>query len=300
MGAGLLGTARYGKSSRNRFSGGIGAVLTANRIVDYNAREPKIITSAIKIMPSHLDLLQLSLIMLAGLYAGIQNTLAGGGSFITFPTLLLAGLNPLAANITSTIALYPNQITSAVGGRKLAGGVGKLSLAWLFGLSVVGGVVGALLLLNTPVGFFARLVPWLVLFATLVFTWGSFRKKPVHAAHAVPLPLLAAIQFMIGVYGGYFGGGIGFLMLAALTAAGQQVRMATASKNVLAMAMNTSAVAMFAMSAEVDWLAAAALSLGGIGGGFAGIWLLHRLPEKIMRGFVVLVGFSLTIWLFVR
>ena len=251
-------------------------------------------------MFSHLDLPQLLLIALAGLYAGTQNTLAGGGSFITFPTLLLSGLNPLSANITSTIALFPNQITSSLAGRRFAGGVGETSLVKLFGLSLAGGVVGALLLLNTSVTFFAHLVPWLVLFATSVFTWGSFRKKPFHAASAVPTSLLTTVQFLIGVYGGYFGGGIGFLMLAALTIAGQQVRMAIATKNVLAMAMNASAVALFTFSSQVDWLAALALGIGGIGGGIAGGWLVHRLPEKVMRGFVVLVGITLTTWLFLR
>jgi len=251
-------------------------------------------------MPPHPDLPLLLLIAFAGLYAGTQNTLAGGGSFITFPALLLAGLNPLAANMTSTIALFPNQITSALTGRNLAGGVGRLSLRTLFILSVVGGVAGALLLLNTPVSFFSRLVPWLVLFATAVFTWGSFRKKPLHAASEIPLPALAAIQFLIGVYGGYFGGGIGILMLSALTIAGQQVRMATATKNVLAMAMNASAVALFILSSQIDWYAALALAIGGIAGGFTGNWLLHRMPEKLLRGFVVLVGIVLTVWLFLR
>jgi len=246
------------------------------------------------------DPTQLLLISLAGLYAGTQNTLAGGGSFITFPALLLAGLDPLSANITSTLALFPNQITSSFAGRKLAGGVGKLSLKKLFALSIAGGLVGAMLLLNTSITFFTQLVPWLVLIATLLFTWGSFSKSPLHTAQTMPLPLLAFIQFMIGIYGGYFGGGIGILMLASLSLAGQKVRMATATKNVLAMAMNTSAVALFAFSSHVDWLAGLALAIGGIGGGFVGSWLVHRLPEIIMRSFVVLVGMSLSTWLFLR
>jgi uncharacterized protein len=248
----------------------------------------------------HTDPTLLLLIALAGFYAGTQNTLAGGGSFITFPTLLLAGLNPLAANITSSIALFPNQITSALAGRRLAGGVGEISLGKLFGISLAGGLAGAVLLLITPVTFFALLVPWLVLFATAIFAWGSFRKKPLHAAPAFPAPLLVTVQFLIAVYGGYFGGGIGFLMLAALTIAGQQVRMATATKNILAMAMNASAVALFVFSSQVDWLAALAMGIGGIGGGFAGNWLVHRLPERFLRGFVVLVGIALTVWLFLR
>jgi uncharacterized membrane protein YfcA len=140
----------------------------------------------------------LALIAAAGLYAGIQNALAGGGSFITFPALLLAGLNPLAANMSSTIALFPSQITSALAGRKLVGGVGPVPFRHLFVVSLIGGVLGALLLLSTPVSIFTRLVPWLVLFATSVFAWGSFRRKPVVDPDApprhLPTPLLLLIQ----------------------------------------------------------------------------------------------------------
>ncbi|MBV8467202.1 MAG: sulfite exporter TauE/SafE family protein, partial [Burkholderiales bacterium] len=98
----------------------------------------------------------------------------------------------------------------------------------------------------------------------------------------------------------YFGGGIGFLMLAALTIAGQQVRMANATKNVLAMAMNASAVVIFVFSGQIAWLEAFALGVGGIGGALLGNWLMHRLPEKVLRGFVVIIGAALTVWLFVR
>jgi uncharacterized protein len=246
------------------------------------------------------DFSSLLLIALAGLFAGAQNTLAGGGSFITFPALLLAGLNPLAANITSTVALFPNQLTSCLAGRKLAGGVLHLNLPALFLISMTGGLFGAALLLITPISFFSHLVPWLVLFATLVFIWGAFRKKVSHAGRVLPGPALSIAQFAISVYGGYFGGGIGFLMLACLTLAGQELRMATATKNVLAMAMNISAVCLFSISEEINWPAGLAMALGGVGGGLLGGWLLHRLPEKIMRGFVVVVGITLTIWLFLR
>jgi uncharacterized membrane protein YfcA len=246
------------------------------------------------------DLAVLILLALAGLYAGAQNALAGGGSFITFPALLLTGMNPLAANITSTIALFPSQITAAYAGRDLVGGIANLSFKTLFIASVIGGAVGAVLLLSTPVEIFVRLVPWLVLFATAVFAWGSFRRKPLHAADHLPAGWLICIQSAIAIYGGYFGGGIGFLMLAALTVAGQQVRMAGATKNALAMAMNASAMLIFVFSPLVHWPAAIALAAGGVVGGFSGAWLLHRLPEKILRGFVVAVGVALTIWLFVR
>src|SRR6185369_937266 len=252
-------------------------------------------------MPAlHIDFSSLLLIAVAGFYAGTQNVLAGGGSFITFPALLLVGLNPLAANMTSTIALFPNQITSAVAGRSLLSDVGPLSFRRLFIVSCIGGVCGAFLLLNTPVTFFARLVPWLVLFATSIFAWGSFRRKPLHAVQGMPPALLVAIQACIAVYGGYFGGGIGFLMLAALTVAGLPVRTAAANKNMLAMAMNASAVLIFLFSKLIHWPAAVALGIGGIGGGIVGSWLMHRVPEKLLRGFIVLVGSLLTIWLFIR
>jgi uncharacterized membrane protein YfcA len=240
------------------------------------------------------------MIAAAGLFAGVQNALAGGGSFITFPALLLAGLNPLAANMTSTIAMFPSQTTSAYAGRKLVSDVGTLSFRHLLIISTIGGIAGALLLLHTPASFFAKLVPWLVLFATSVFAWGSFRRKPLHAASSMPRWVLISAQTCIAIYGGYFGGGIGFLMLAALTIAGQQVRAATATKNVLAMAMNAAATLIFACSDLISWPAALALCVGGIAGGLCGGWLVHRLPEKIMRGFVVMVGAVLTIWMFIR
>jgi uncharacterized membrane protein YfcA len=253
-------------------------------------------------MPSvpALELHSVILIAVAGLLAGTQNALAGGGSFITFPTLLLAGLNPLAANMTSTIALFPSQATSAVAGRKLVGDVEGLTFKHLFLISVIGGILGAILLLVTPPTFFARLVPWLVLFATSVFAWGSFRSQPLHAVSRLPTWALVAIQSCIAIYGGYFGGGIGFLMLAALTVAGQQIRMAAATKNMLAMAMNASATLIFAFSGNVSWPAALALCVGGVAGGLCGGWLIHRLPDRLMRRFVVLVGATLTVWMFIR
>jgi uncharacterized membrane protein YfcA len=254
--------------------------------------------------PSAIDGPHLVLLVVAGLLAGAQNVLAGGGSFITFPALLLAGLNPLAANMTSTVALSPGQVAAAFAGRRLVSGVGGLRFRELFALSLGGGVLGALLLQNTPVAIFVRLVPWLVLFATLVFAWGSFLSEPPAPADSrtrrMPAPLLAVTQGAIAVYGGYFGGGIGFLMLAALTFAGQPVRNAGATKNALAMAMNASAMVIFAFSPHVRWSAALALGTGGIVGGLAGTWLLHRLPTKILRGFIVIVGVALTVWLFVR
>ena len=241
----------------------------------------------------------LVVLFLAGLWAGTQNALAGGGSFITLPALILSGLDARAANITSTIALFPGQVTTAWAGRSLVAGTERLSVRTLVLVSLVGGVVGGALLLATPSEFFARLVPWLVLFATSVFAWGSFRSKSesrviLGATGAI------AVQFAIAVYGGYFGGGIGFLMLAALTMAGLGVRVATATKNVLAAVMNASAVVVFLLVGGIDWLKVAVLAAGAIAGGMGGAWALHRVNERVLRVVVVAIGLALTVGLFLR
>jgi len=241
-----------------------------------------------------------AVLFLAGVWAGAQNALAGGGSFVTLPTLILSGLDARAANITSTIALFPGQMTTGLAGRALVSGAERLSFRALVAVSLAGGVAGALLLLATPPSFFTRLVPWLVLFATAVFAWGAFLRKPSRSDVAMGPRIAGAAQFLIAVYGGYFGGGIGFLMLAALTIAGLDVRSAGATKNVLAAVMNASAVAIFLFSRDVHWLDAAVLGVGAIGGGLLGAWLLRRLDANMLRIGVIVLGVALTVGLFLH
>lgn len=243
----------------------------------------------------------LVLLFFAGLWAGIQNTLAGGGSFITLPALILAGLNPLLANITSTVALFPAQVAGGLGGRSLVVGVGRLSFRSLILISLAGGIVGAALLLSTPSHIFARLVPWLVLFATAVFAWGNFfRNPPADGQTHIGPRGAAAAQFLISVYGGYFGGGIGFLMMAALTLAGLSARQAAANKNILAAVMNLAAVLVFVFSPNIAWLHAAILSVGAIIGSLLGALALKRVNDRILRIAIVGIGIALTIGLFLK
>jgi uncharacterized membrane protein YfcA len=202
------------------------------------------------------------LLIFTALIAGLQNALAGGGSFITFPALLLFGMGARAANITSTIALFPGQIATGLAGRHQVSGAEGLSFRALVVLSLVGGVLGAVLLLATPESFFERLVPFLVLFATAVFAWGSFLRGTSEGTHLPPLGAAAA-QFAIAIYGGYFGGGIGF-------------------------------------SDDVHWLAALAVGIGAIAGGQIGAWMMLRVDERKLRVSVVVIGVLLTIGLFAR
>jgi uncharacterized membrane protein YfcA len=242
----------------------------------------------------------LVILFFVAVWAGIQNALAGGGTFLTLPALMFTGMTALAANITSTVALFPGQITSSWGGRAHVAGAGGLSFLALVLISLAGGVAGAILLLVTPSNIFKSLVPWLVLFATGIFAYGSF--VPRKADHPPVLGKVGAgaAQFCIAVYGGYFGGGIGFLMLAALTAAGLSIRNANATKNVLAGVMNASAVAIFVFSPQMHWLQAAIACVGAAIGGAIGGHLVNRVNQKVLRAAAVLIGIALTVGLFVR
>ncbi|HQT68749.1 MAG TPA: sulfite exporter TauE/SafE family protein [Acetobacteraceae bacterium] len=241
------------------------------------------------------------MLVLVAFAAGAQNAVAGGGSFLTFPALLLAGLDPRAANITSTIALFPGQITTGLAGRKMVEGAAGLSFRTLFAISLIGGTFGAFLLLATPSSIFAKLVPYLVLFATAVFAWGSFfRRSSAARARSISPRVAIFLQFLIAIYGGYFGGGIGILMIAALTAAGLAVRGAGATKNVLAGVMNTSAVLVFLAETSIHWKLVSLAAVGAIAGGQLGVVLLRRINEKILRIAVITIGILLTIGLFIQ
>ena len=237
---------------------------------------------------------------LVGLWAGVQNALAGGGFFVTLPALMAAGMSPLEANITSTVALFSGQAVSGrMGFRALS--KDKLQLLWrLIFTSLIGGALGGLLLMGTPSRLFALLLPWLVLFATLLFAWGSFRKSVGPSKVETNPKALISSQFLIAIYGGYFGGGIGFLMLAALTMAGFPPRSAGSLKNIFAAVMNLSAVGVFMTSPSLNWTAAFMLGTGAVLGFATGAHLLGHLNEKLLRAFVILVGLALTVGLFME
>lgn len=241
-------------------------------------------------------------LIVAAFVAGAQNALAGGGSFITFPALLYAGFDPRAANITSAIALFPGTVATAVAGRRLVSGAAGLSVRMLVSLSLAGGAIGAVLLVETPVSVFNRLVPILVPFATAVFAWGSLIRKsrPADGAAHLGPRAAACAQLLIAIYGGYFAGGIGFLMLAALTAAGSAVRSAGATKNLLAAMMGASSVLIFLFQVSFDWQLVAPIALAALLGGQLGVYLLRRINEKALAIGITLIGIGLTVALIVR
>jgi len=239
----------------------------------------------------------LLILFIAAVWAGAQNALAGGGTFLTLPALMASGLDARAANITSSLGLFPGQVNTAWLGRALVSGVGQVSFGVLAAISVLGGMIGAGLLLLTPPVVFAALLPGLVLFATVMFAWGSFRPPKTRRVHVSPV-VVALLQFVISVYGGYFGGGIGFLMLAVFTAAGFAVRAAGATKNALAMMMNASTVLILIFTPGISWLRVAVVAVGALIGGYFGMVLMRHINERYLRIGIVLLGLTLTVGLF--
>jgi len=245
-------------------------------------------------------MLLLALLFAAGVWAGAQNALAGGGSFVTLPALILTGLDPKLANITSTVALFPGQVTTGMAGRTLVAGTARLAFGWLAAISLVGGVAGALLLRVTPVGVFGAMVPWLVLAATALFAWSSFGPKREGGGAPPPAWLSAILQGGIATYSGFFGGGAGIITLAALTLARMPLRNAGGTKNVLVAISNIAAALVFALTTAIPWAKAAAVGAGSMAGGYAGAVLLKRVPVTVLRVAVVVIGVALTIGLFIR
>jgi uncharacterized membrane protein YfcA len=254
----------------------------------------------------HSGSLRLVVAAVAALVAGIVNSVAGGGTLLTFPSLIAAGLPPLGANATSTVALLPASLSSMLGYREELDGGRRwaVALAWP---SLVGGGLGAVLLLHTPSAVFDRVVPWLVLGATALFLaqrpvlrWVRGGAVPADDAmdHTrLTAPILAA-QTVVGIYGGYFGAGVGILMLAALGFMGfSNIHRMNGLKNWGGFCMNVVAAAIFAASGIVDWPVAAIMAVASVAGGYIGSRMAQRVPQPAVRAFVAVVGLSSGVWL---
>lgn len=240
-------------------------------------------------------------LLVAAFCGAALNAVAGGGSFLTFPALLLAGLGPIAANATSTVALWPGSVGSAWGYRSHLSEIRR----WLLPLgliSLAGGWAGARLLLRTGDARFAQLIPLLLGGATLLLALQRApAAAPSHPAavppRRAPLALLLLAQAAIAVYGGFFGGGIGILMLAAFAWLGlPDLHAANGLKSVLGAAINGVAVVVLAVGGQVDWRRALPMLLAAWAGGYWGARAARRLPALWLRRGVVAVGAALTLW----
>ncbi len=232
----------------------------------------------------------------AAFVAGMINSVAGGGTLVSFPALVWIGRDPIVANVTSTIGLWPASLGAMVGFRREL----KESGRWIRVLlppSFAGGALGALLLLRTPSRTFAAIVPYLILFATALFAAG----ERVRRRSAPPLRaegprggswgVAIAFQFLVAVYGGYFGAGIGILMLAALSLLGiTDMHRMNGVKNALAVLINGVAAIYFSLSGRVVWSDAFVMALAAIAGGYGGAGLARALGQAFVRRAVIGIG----------
>lgn len=241
------------------------------------------------------------LLSIAALGAGLLNSVAGGGMFLTFPALVFTGVPSIIANATSTIALIPGILASSVAYRHDFRKSQKLPLVPLLVSSVAGGIVGALLLLYTPQSTFDSVIPWLLLFATSLIAFGP-RISPLlkSVIHIGPVTVVV-IQFFIAIYGGYFGGAIGILMLATWTIFGlTDIHMMNAHRTLLGAATNSVAAILFIAAHKVWWRQALVMLVFCVVGGYIGAIVAKKIRPGYVRIFVIVISTTITIAFFLR
>jgi uncharacterized membrane protein YfcA len=246
-----------------------------------------------------------ALLVAAGLAGGTTNALAGGATFFTFPAMLTVGLAPVIANASNTVALWPASLVAVwAQGRRTVADVRRLVLP-LAGVSVVGSAVGAFLLLHTSDRAFLKLVPFLLLVATALFAGSPLILRRLRArapTGRVRLdPVKLAMMALVALYGGYFGAGIGILMLTSLSFMGMgDVHRMNAVKTILAAVINGVSIVVFVLYDTIDWRYAPVMAVASIVGGYYGAVIGRRLPKALIRGFVVAVGLGLAAYYFLK
>lgn len=228
------------------------------------------------------------------------NSVAGGGAFVAFPSLLWAGLPPVAANATTTLAMWPGLVSSAVAYRREVAKVGRW-LPILCTVSVVGGWFGATVLVRTSDTSFMRLLPWLLLLAAATFTWGGNLTRRLIGHEPRPFWMIVLLQIVISIYGGYFGGGMGIMMLAGFSLVGMtDIHEMNGLKVALAIAVNGAALIEFIIERALYWQPGLVMVAGAIVGGYLGASLARRTDRKWARLFVMVIGWTMTVYFFVK
>jgi len=250
-----------------------------------------------------MTLLHAILLWLAAFAGGMLNSIAGGGTLVSFPALLWHGIAPIEANATNALALWPGSLTSAWGYRAEIRGGGRRYLVLMIP-SLVGALLGAVLLRRTPAPLFAHLVPFLILFATLLFAVQSplqrWLRRPGSPPH-MGLPGAVGFQFAAATYGGYFGAGMGIVMLANLALIGlTDIHQMNGLKNIFGFVINFAAALYFIHAGLVHWPEALVMMAGALAGGYASTGVARRLGREFARRAVIVIGLVIAISLFVR
>lgn len=237
----------------------------------------------------------------AGLLAGAMNALAGGGSFVSLPALIAVGVPPVQANASSTVALFPGGIASAWAYRDGLGPVGAVSLRPLLLTTLVGGVAGAILLLSTSSKAFDLVLPWLLLIATLALAFGRGLGARLRRRWQIRPSTVLTIQFGLGVYGGYFGGAVGIMMLAVWGLLdSSDLKRLNAPRTLLVTAANVMAAITFVVAQAVHWPETIVMLIAAIGGGYGGAQVGRRAPERVVRALTLLLTTFITLAFFAR
>jgi uncharacterized protein len=241
------------------------------------------------------------LIFGAGLLAGTMNALAGGGSFITLPALISAGIPSVQANASSTVGLFPGTAASTWAYREGLGPIGSVRLKPLLLVTVTGGAIGAFLLLWTPSRLFDFVLPWLLLIATLTLTFGRQLGDWLRRGRHIGAPVVLGVQFALGIYGGYFGGAIGIMMVALWGLLdSRDVKSLNAPRTLLVTAANAMAVLIFIGAQAVRWRETLVLLAAATIGGYCGAVVGKRIPSPIIRAGTLLIAACITIVFFTR
>jgi uncharacterized membrane protein YfcA len=237
----------------------------------------------------------------AGLLAGAMNAAAGGGSFVTFPALISAGVPSVIANATSTVALFPGSFASAYAFRQDFKRFEAVSLPTMLAVSLAGGMAGALLLIFSPASIFDGLVPWLLLFGALAFAFGRQAGVVLRRVIRLGRTSLLVAQFLLGVYGGYFGGAVGIMMMAAWSIFGMSdIRAMAAARTLLTGSLNAVAVVCFVAAGLVWWPQALLMMVAGVAGGYAGARIARRVDPDRLRAAITVFNFVITAAVFYR
>jgi uncharacterized protein len=249
----------------------------------------------------------LVLVLLAGVAAGALNAVGGGGTFVALPALVAAGLPPVTANAAATVALVPGSVASTWVYRRDLEPVGSTSTRALTAASLGGGAVGAVLLLTLPSASFDAAVPWLLAFATVVLAFGRRALKAVSTALGRPIGMssraLLVGQFTLAIYGGYFGGAVGILMLAVWTiGVGLDPARSNPMRVTQVAAVYIAATLLFLFASDVldAPLLPAAMLVGALAGGVAGAHVGRRLPARLLRAVVLAIAVTMTVLYFLR
>jgi uncharacterized membrane protein YfcA len=244
---------------------------------------------------------QFILLSIAGAVAGAMNAAAGGGSFVTLPALIFAGLPSVEANASSTVALFPGAMASAFAYRDDFRPFELVSLRLLMFVSLVGGLVGALILLRTPSKTFDAIVPWLLLVGTLVFAFGARAGVWLRRHVRIGPRTLLGCQFLLGIYCGYFGGAVGIMTLATWSLLGMtDIRAMNATKTLLVGATNAVAVVCFIIAGKIWWEQTCVVLFAAILGGYGGARLARRLPPHQLRLAITVFNLLITAVFFLR